>query len=100
MQRARPSGGYARGCGAPRPGASDRVIRERRTDADLYGVTPSAAMEIGDKVIYRGRVLVLLGHDPMSVPDRRAQVEDPETGARFDVLYDELAPAQGFDPAA
>jgi hypothetical protein len=89
------------GSGTPRPGASDRVIRERRTDADPpYGVTPSAAMEIGDKVIYRGRVLVLLGHDPMSVPDRRAQVEDPETGARFDVPYDELAPAQGFDPAA
>jgi len=65
-------------------------------------------MEIGDDVIYRGRVLVLLGHDPMSVPDRRAQVEDAETGERFDVLYDELEPLptsaqgfdQGFDPAA
>jgi len=69
-------------------------------------------MEIGDDVIYRGRVLVLLGHDPMSVPDRHAQVEDPETGERFDVLYDELEPLptsahgfdqgfdQGFDPAA
>jgi hypothetical protein len=57
-------------------------------------------MKIGDHVIYRGRVLVLLGHDPMSVPDRYAQVEDPETGERFDVRYDELAPAQGFGPAA
>jgi hypothetical protein len=57
-------------------------------------------MKIGDYVIYRGRVLVLLGHDPMSVPDRCAQVEDPETGARFDVRYDELAPARGFGPAA
>jgi hypothetical protein len=69
-------------------------------------------MEIGDDVIYRGRVLVLLGHDPMSVPDRHAQVEDPATGERFDVLYDELRPLptsthgfdqgfdQGFDPAA
>jgi hypothetical protein len=36
----------------------------------------------------------------MSVPDRYAQVEDPETGERFDVRYDELAPAQGFGPAA
>ena len=61
-------------------------------------------MQIGDDVIHRGRVLVLLGHDPMSVPDRYAQVEDPETGERFQVAYDELEPvrtdAQGFDPAA
>jgi hypothetical protein len=61
-------------------------------------------MEIGDDVIYRGRVLVLLGHDPMSVPDRHAQVEDPATGERFDVLYAELEPLhgfdQGFDPVA
>ena len=61
-------------------------------------------MQIGDDVIHRGRVLVLLGHDPMSVPERYAQVEDPETGERFDVRYDELEPvrtgAQGFDPAA
>jgi hypothetical protein len=61
-------------------------------------------MEIGNQVIYRGRVLVLLGHEPMSVPDRRAQVEDPETGDRFEVAYDELEPAppaaHGFDPAA
>jgi hypothetical protein len=61
-------------------------------------------MKIGDNVIYRGRVLVLLGHDPMSVPDRHAQVEDADTGERFDVLYDELEPlpasAQGFDPVA
>jgi hypothetical protein len=58
-------------------------------------------MEIGDDVIYRGRMLVLLGHDPMSVPDRHAQVEDPATGERFEVLYDELEPlpasAHGFD---
>jgi hypothetical protein len=59
-------------------------------------------MQIGEKVIYRGQVLVLLGHEPMSLPDRRAQVQDPDTGERFDVAYDELAPAdaQGFDPAA
>jgi hypothetical protein len=61
-------------------------------------------MEIGGNVTYHGRVLVLLGHDPMSVPERYAQVEDPETGERFEVAYDELEPvradAQGFDPAA
>jgi hypothetical protein len=61
-------------------------------------------MRIGDKVIHQGRVLVLLGHDPMSVPDRRAEVEDPATGERVFVPLDELRPAdpdaEGFDPAA
>jgi hypothetical protein len=61
-------------------------------------------MRIGERVIHQGRVLVLLGHDPMSVPDRRAQVEDPITGERFHVLLDDLRPAdqgaEGFDPAA
>ncbi len=61
-------------------------------------------MRIGDRVIHHGRVLVLIGHEPMSVPERRAQVEDPATGERFDVAYDELEespqPPQGFDPAA
>ena len=61
-------------------------------------------MRIGDRVIYHGRVLVLIGHEPMSVPERRAQVEDPATGERFDVAYDELeespAAPPGFDPAA
>ena len=54
--------------------------------------------------MYHGIVLVLVGHEPMSVPERRAQVEDPASGERFDVAYDELEempPApQGFDPAA
>jgi hypothetical protein len=61
-------------------------------------------MEIGDEVLYHGRVLRLLGHDPMSVPDRRAQVEDPATGERFEVAYDELeelpGAASGLDPEA
>ena len=61
-------------------------------------------MQIGAQVIYRGRVVTLIGHDPMSVPDRRAQVEDPVSGERFEVAYDELEAAppepQGFDPAA
>jgi hypothetical protein len=61
-------------------------------------------MRIGDQVIYHGRILVLLGHDPMSVTDRRAEVEDPQTGERFAVLFDELEPAppepEGFRPAA
>jgi hypothetical protein len=61
-------------------------------------------MQIGDHVIHQGRVLVLLGHDPMSVPDRRAEVQDPATGERFHVPLDDLRPAdpgaEGFDPAA
>jgi hypothetical protein len=61
-------------------------------------------MRIGDRVIHDGRVLVLLGHDPMSVPDRRAEVADPATGERFSVPLDELRPVEpddeGFDSAA
>jgi len=70
----------------------------------MLGRQTHAAMRIGDHVIYRGIVLVLIGHEPMSVPNRRAQVEDPVSGERFEVAYDELEempPApQGFDPAA
>jgi len=62
-------------------------------------------MEIGGEVLYHGRTLRLLGHEPMSVPDRRAQVQDhPATGERFEVAYDELEPfpqaPQGFGPTA
>ena len=37
-------------------------------------------MEIGDLVTYLDRAYVLRGLEPMSVPDRRAELEDPETG--------------------
>ena len=61
-------------------------------------------MDIGDEVLYHGRTLRLLGHEPMSVPNRRAQVEDAVTGERFEVPYDELEAvppgARGFDPEA
>jgi hypothetical protein len=61
-------------------------------------------MRIGDQVIHHGRVLVLLGHDPMSVTDRRAEVQDPLTGERFFVPFEELEPGppepEGFSPAA
>src|SRR5438128_268854 len=42
-------------------------------------------MEIGDDVTYRGRKLVLLGHDPMSVPDRYAQVTVQQDGTEIEV---------------
>ncbi len=61
-------------------------------------------MRIGDPVTYHGRALTLRGIDPMSVPERRAEVEDPETGERFDVAFDELEEAPPgpppLDPAA
>jgi hypothetical protein len=74
--------------------------------ADALTTTVSSAvlMRIGDQVSYHARVLVLLGHDPMSVTGRRAQVEDPQTGERFSVPFDELEPVspepEGFGPAA
>ena len=61
-------------------------------------------IRIGDQVIYQGRVFVLLGHDPMSVTDRRAEVADAQTGERVTVPLDELRPAppepEDFSPAA
>jgi hypothetical protein len=39
-----------------------------------------AAMKIGDLVTYQGRSYVLRGIEPMSVPNRRAELEDPESG--------------------
>ena len=49
-------------------------------------------MRLGEHVIHDGRLLVLLGLDPMSVADGRAEVEDPETGARAFVPIAELSP--------
>ena len=50
-------------------------------------------MRIGDPVIYRGRRYVLRGVDPMSVPDRRADLEDCETGERTRAPVAELEAA-------
>ena len=49
-------------------------------------------MEIGDLVIYQGRAYVFRGLDPMGVPDRRAEVEDPETGEQLTVPLAEVSP--------
>jgi hypothetical protein len=49
-------------------------------------------MRIGEKVIYGGRVLVLVGLDPMSLPDGRAELQDPKTGERLRVPIAELEP--------
>jgi hypothetical protein len=62
-------------------------------------------MRLGDPVLIRGRMFVLRGVDPMSVPDRQAEVEDPRTGERFTVPCAELEEpeeppraAAGLDP--
>jgi hypothetical protein len=48
-------------------------------------------MEIGDLVTYKGRAYVLRGLDPMSVPDRRADLQDPDTGERLTVAFEEVS---------
>jgi hypothetical protein len=47
-------------------------------------------MEIGDLVIYLGRLYVLRGLDPMGLPDRCADLEDTRTGARLRAPVSEL----------
>jgi hypothetical protein len=44
-------------------------------------------MEIGDLVTYNGKSYVLRGLEPMSVPDRRAELEDPESGERLSAPF-------------
>jgi hypothetical protein len=51
-----------------------------------------AAMKIGDLVLYEGRAFVLCGLEPMSVPNRGAELEDPDTGERIVVPLDEVSP--------
>jgi hypothetical protein len=51
-------------------------------------------MEIGELVTYQGRTYVLRGLEPMSVPDRRAELEDPETGAHLTVPFAEVSPQE------
>ena len=53
----------------------------------------AADMRIGDQVTYQGRRYVLRGLDPMGVPDRRADLEDAETGELIRVPVAELEPA-------
>jgi len=50
-------------------------------------------MRIGDPVTYEGRRYVLRGLDPMGVPDRRADLEDLETGKRIRVPIADVKPA-------
>jgi hypothetical protein len=56
-----------------------------------------AAMNIGDLVTYQGQPYVLRGLDPMSVPDRRAELEDPASGERIRVPLAEVQ-ERGLQP--
>ena len=49
-------------------------------------------MEIGDLVTYQGRAYVLRGLEPMSVPNRRAMLEDAQTGEQTTAPVTELEP--------
>ena len=50
-------------------------------------------MELGDLVIWNGKSYVLRGLEPMSVPERRAELEDPRTGEWIRAPLDEVEPA-------
>ena len=54
-------------------------------------------MAIGDLVLYMGRRYRLLGIDPMSVTDRRVDLEDLETGERVRAPLDDVEPGDGSD---
>jgi hypothetical protein len=49
-------------------------------------------MKIGDLVLHQGRRYYLRGLDPMSVPDRKAFLEDAFTGEPRMVPVDEIEP--------
>ena len=57
-------------------------------------------MNIGDVLIHRGRPVVLLSLEPMSVPDRLATVRDVETDDVLRVPFDELEEGEGSAPTA
>jgi hypothetical protein len=49
-------------------------------------------MKIGDLVTYKGRAYVLRGLEPMSMPHRRAELEDPDSGEVTVVPLAEVSP--------
>ena len=53
-------------------------------------------MRIGDPVLYDGKLYVLRGVEPMSVDERKAELEDPETGERLRVPWAEVEEPRGL----
>jgi hypothetical protein len=57
-------------------------------------------VNIGDQVLYQGRIYVLRGLDPMSVPDRDALLEDALEGGLVRVPLKDVEPMKngpGFE---
>jgi hypothetical protein len=57
-------------------------------------------VNIGDQVLYDGRVYVLRGLDPMSVPNRTVLLEDALEGGLIRAPLDDIEPAEsrsGFE---
>jgi hypothetical protein len=55
-------------------------------------------VRIGEVVIWNGRRVMLLGVEPMSVPERRATVRELDTGEELQVPYEELERGEGLAP--
>ena len=51
-------------------------------------------MRIGELLTHEGRRYVVVGLDPMGVPERRADLEDAETGEAIRVPIAELGSAE------
>jgi hypothetical protein len=47
-------------------------------------------MRIGETVLYEDQEFILRGVDPMSVENRKAELEDPRTGEIFRMPLDEV----------
>jgi hypothetical protein len=58
----------------------------------------TAAMKIGDLVLYQGRSYYLRGLDPMGVPERRVILEDPETGEEVAAPAEDISTAEPCPP--
>ena len=71
-----------------------------RPRAELSMMFSTAAMNIGDLVLYQGRPYVLRGLDPMGVPERRVILEDPETGEELAALADDVSTVEPCPPTA
>jgi hypothetical protein len=76
-------------------------MRERAEAPMMFA---TAAMKIGDLVLYQGRPYYLRGLDPMGVPERRVILEDPETGEEVAAFAKEISafesPAEPCPPTA
>jgi hypothetical protein len=70
-----------------------------RKASELPMMSSTAAMKIGDLVLYQGRSYYLRGLDPMGVPERRVILEDPESGEEITAFADEVSPAEPCPPS-